>query len=185
MKSFFVIILFSILTLNNTNAQNANYGIKDQDAPKWNIPYWIGEDGKETEVEIDQFEGKVIYMLCFQHWCPGCHSLGFPTLQYLVDKFKNEDDVAFVSVQTVFEGQRINNKKRLAKTQEKYGLNIPFGHDDGTNAERDYSNVMHNYKTGGTPWVIIIDKKGKVIFNDYDIDIQTAQRTIKKALKEE
>lgn len=180
----FFLIISLLLFWNVANAQNSNYGIKDQIAPKWEVPYWIDGNGEETSIEIDQYKGKVIYMLCFQHWCPGCHSLGFPTLQYLVDKFKNEEQIAFLSVQTVFEGQRVNNKKKLAKTQEKYQLDIPFGQDDGSNMDRDYSNIMHQYKTGGTPWVIIIDKTGKVIFNDYDIDIQTAQRVIKKALKE-
>ncbi|AMS41435.1 hypothetical protein N7E70_011930 [Aminobacter sp. NyZ550] len=29
---------------------------------------------------------------------------------------------------------------------------------------------MQDYRTGGTPWFIIIDPAGKVVFNDFHLD---------------
>ena len=39
---------------------------------------------------------------------------------------------------------------------------------------------MREYRTGGTPWVIVIDKQGKVVFNDYHIDRDVAAKGIEK-----
>jgi len=58
----------------------------------------------------------------------------------------------------------------LVETQEKYELNIPFGHDIGNDKTFKRSSTMFNYKTGGTPWFIFIDQNNKVIFNDYHLN---------------
>ena len=183
-SSWLTLFFCALFFLPFSQAQNEKYGIKGEIAPAWNIPTWIDGNGNKTQVEINDYKDKVIVMLCFQSWCPGCHSHGFPTLKYLVDKYKGQEDIAFVVVQTVFEGKRSNTEKKLRKTQKKYDLQIPFGHDTGDNESRKYSNLMHNYKTGGTPWFIIIDKNAKVVYNNYDIEVQTAQRIIKKAKAE-
>ncbi len=184
MKNYVLFLYISFLFSVSLAAQEeTTFGIVGEKAPKWEVNNWIDENGDDTEIEIDDYEGKVIVMLCFQHWCPGCHTHAFPMVKYLKDKYKRNDEVEFVAVQTVFEGQHTNTKKRLRKTQKKYKLDIPFGHDDGQNTDSKRSNIMQNYKTGGTPWFIIIDKSGNVVFNDYEIDVRTAQRTIKKALE--
>lgn len=69
---------------------------------------------------------KVIY--CFQHWCPGCHSAGFPTLQRLLPELAPLD-IGLAVVQTVFEGFEENTFDRLRQTQQRYELALPFGHD--------------------------------------------------------
>lgn len=68
---------------------------------------------------------KVIY--CFQHWCPGCHSRGFPALKRLVDGLSDKG-FGFAVVQTVFEGADQNTVEKLRETQLHYGLDLPFGH---------------------------------------------------------
>ena len=43
---------------------------------------------------------------------------------------------------------------------------------------------MKGYKTGGTPWFILIDQNGKVIFNDFHLNADKAieyLKTIEKA----
>ena len=59
---------------------------------------------------------------------------------------------------------------------------IPFGHDDGSNTGNKYSNMLDNYKTGGTPWHIIIDKDGIVVFDGFEIEAQQAVRVLEAAL---
>lgn len=161
-----------------------SYGIKGEQAPPFEVAKWIDENGNKTEIELSDFEGKVVYIMNFQSWCPGCHSLGFPMLKYLKKKYEKNEDVVFLSIQTVFEGQKINDFSKLRKTQKKYKLDIPFGHDDGSNTGNKYSNILDNYKTGGTPWHIIIDRNGKVVFDGFEIEAQDATRIIKTALSE-
>lgn len=45
-----------------------------------------------------------------------------------------------------------------------------MGHDPGENR----STIMEDYHTGGTPWIIIIDKKGVIRYSDFRIDTREA-----------
>ena len=53
----------------------------------------------------------------------------------------------------------------------QYGLEIPIGQ---SGSEDEPSQVMKNYRTGGTPWVIIIDKQGIVRYNNFHIKAEYA-----------
>jgi len=39
---------------------------------------------------------------------------------------------------------------------------------------------MRAYRSGGTPWVVMIDKQGKVVFNDFHIDTDVAVNAIER-----
>src|SRR6185369_17324433 len=54
--------------------------------------------------------------------------------------------------------------------QRRYALPIPFGHDAGADGRR--STLMQRYRSGGTPWFILIDPEGVVLFNHYELDAQ-------------
>ena len=153
-------------------------GIKGQKAPEWKIDTWDGlADGKKS-LDIADLKGKVVYLYCFQSWCPGCHSHGFPTLKKVQEEFKDADDVAFVAVQTVFEGHAANKHDRGTKiVRDKFRLDVPVGHDG---AEGKRPSIMQGYKTRGTPWTIIIDKDGIVRFNAFRIEAADAVKLIKE-----
>ena len=144
------------------------YGITNEKAPAWGVTTWFNlPPGKQT-VDIQDFAGKIIYLYCFQSWCPGCHSHGFPTLLNVHHQFSADSDVAFAAVQTVFEGFDANTAERAQETAQQYQLTIPFGHDPGPDGRR--SLIMQRYRTGGTPWTIIIDDAGIVRYNDFRAD---------------
>ena len=108
--------------------------------------------------------------------------MGFPTLQALIEEFEDEDDVMFVAVQTVFEGFSTNSEDKVRETQKRYDLHIPMGHDPGTPSPRTWPNLMFNYRSGGTPWVVIIDRKGIVRYNDFHIRPDQAVKLINQLL---
>lgn len=176
-------ILLCCSVINEVQAQNAKYGILGLQAPEWDVETWIDAEGEETQLELSDFEGKIIYLFTFQSWCPGCHRYGFPTLQAVQEEFGDNEDVVFLAVQTVFEGHRTNTAKRLLETQEKYDLAIPFGHDAGDASTHHRSKILTNYNTGGTPWVIIIDSEGTVMYNDFHIEKAQAVKMINALLK--
>ena len=155
--------------------QRPKAGVLDKAAPSWGVTEWINLPEKKTALDIADFKGKVVYLFCFQSWCPGCHSSGFPTLRTMIDRYKDADDVAFVAVQTVFEGFSTNTADRAWETARGYKLTVPVGHS-GTDNRR--SVLMQRYRTGGTPWVVIIDKQGVVRFNDFRITPDRAQKII-------
>lgn len=149
-------------------------------APELRVEEWIDADGQKTAaVKLADYEGKFKIIYCFQHWCPGCHSVGLPSLKRLVDAFEGDSSVVFFAVQTVFEGARANTYDKIAETQKKYGLKIPFGHDPGNGR----STIMQDYGTGGTPWFIIIDQQGNVVFADFHINVEGVIGYIKETLR--
>jgi len=131
---------------------------------------WINADGTTMDKPLvlsDLGDGyKIIY--CFQHWCPGCHSRGFPTLKYLHDKLKDQG-FGFAVIQTVFEGGEVNTFEKLHANQEQYGLSIPFGHDTPQEGET-YPTFMMDYRSAGTPWFTVIDPDGHVVHADFRLD---------------
>ena len=131
---------------------------------------WIDGSGKPMAKPVrlaDLGDGyKIIF--CFQHWCPGCHSRGFPTLRYLHDRLKDKG-FGFAAIQTVFEGAETNTFDKLRVNQERYGLRIPFGQDLPPQGEA-YPTFMADYRSDGTPWFTIIDPEGNMVFADFRLD---------------
>ena len=168
------------LTLASEGSTGNERGILGKPAPKWSVDQWLNLPPGKKKIEIQDFHGKVLYLFCFQSWCPGCHSRGFPTLQKVMSRFKDNDDVAFVAIQTVFEGFASNTLDHAKQVARKYKLTIPVG-QSGEPGKR--SHVMAQYRTGGTPWVVIIDRDGVVRYNAFHIGVDRADTLIRKALK--
>lgn len=153
------------------------HGITGKNAPELNVPQWINGKGKpQKPFSIHDNHGKWIYLKCFQEWCPACHSVGFPNLQKLVNAFPDDQHVAKEVIQTTFEGFSSNTFSALRKNQLRYDLDLPFGHDPGNielprNNHQHYPNTMVSYGTGGTPWVVLINPEGVVVFSNFHINI--------------
>ncbi|WP_299885899.1 peroxiredoxin [uncultured Lacinutrix sp.] len=148
-------------------------------APEFNVNHWIDANGNKTEpIKLSDFKGQFKIVYCFQSWCPGCHSKGLPDLKTMVDALHDNKNIQFLAVQTVFEGHESNTYKKMVETQKQYDLQIPFGHDAGDDG-KSHSNIMKNYKTGGTPWFIFIDKHDNVVFSDFHLNPDAAIQFLK------
>lgn len=155
----------------------SRYGIAGQQAPPWKVSQWHQLPTGAVTLNVEDFRDKVIYLYFFQSWCPGCHQSGFPTLKAMTEQFADADDVAFAVIQTTFEGHEENDASKLKPTADRYGLTIPFGQSEGNTGTPD---IMRQYRTGGTPWVVIIDKEGKVVFNDFHVAPAVAAAQIRR-----
>ena len=172
----FCLVLLSTLLLVGTGAfAQRTRGIAGKPAPSLAVNEWINLPEGTAALDIDDLRGKVVYLYGFQSWCPGCHARGFPTLQKLIKHYEGDDSVAFVAVQTAFEGFSSNTPERAWSTARRYKLDIPVGHS-GSAEKR--SELMRDYRTGGTPWTIIIDPEGVVRYNDFHIEPEAAIRLI-------
>ena len=148
-------------------------------APELEIKQWINAEGNVIKpIKLSDFAGKFKIIYCFQSWCQGCHSKGFPDLKKMINAFKENDHIVFLSVQTVFEGHETNTYEKMVATQKQYDLKIPFGHDPGSHG-RSGSNIMFNYKTRGTPWFLFIDTKDNVVFSDFHLNPDAAIEFLK------
>lgn len=152
-----------------SSSTDSRYGIEGYKAPELELSGWTDRDGKPTEFSISDSKGKWVFLKCFQYWCPGCHSSGFPTLQAVQNEFGDNPKVAIAAVQTVFEGFTTNTEDRVEQMRDRYALTVPMAHDPGV-PDISAPFVMRNYRTGGTPWLILIDPTGTVVFNSFHVD---------------
>ena len=73
--------------------------------------------------------------------------------------------MVILHLQTVFEGQDTNTPERGPEVVKKLGNTAPVGYDAHVDGAR-VSIMMAQYGTGGTPWTIVIDRKGVVRMNE-------------------
>lgn len=157
------------------NVEHSVWGIAGLQALPWNVARWVDGKGQpQTPVRLQDLSGRWKVLFCFQSWCPGCHSFGLPALRDLVESLQGNTQIALLAVQTVFEGFETNTYEAMLKFQAESDLPIPFGHDPGDEASGNRSNIMWHYRSGGTPWFIIIDPKDHVVFNGFHIDAAKA-----------
>ncbi|MEM0968908.1 MAG: TlpA disulfide reductase family protein [Verrucomicrobiota bacterium] len=171
-----LLLLLSLIVVGTAPAED-RYGIVGQTAPEFPSDLtWISAEGTPAErpIKLADYQGKVIVLEYFQSWCPGCYKLGFPAIQEIKEALADEPLVVSLAVQTVFEGHHINTKEKIRETQKQFGLSIPFGHDPGTKASGGRSQLMHLYRTGGTPWNVVINDQGVVVANGFHIDPELA-----------
>jgi len=157
-------------------------GIVGSMAPELDVDFWLGPDGESASFSMDAQRGKWVYMKLWQSWCPGCHSLGFPALQKVTEAFIDEDRVVTLGVQTVFEGHGVNTDDKVREMQLRYDLPIMMGHDPGNKTATGYPNTMISYRTGGTPWQVIIAPDGRVVFDGFRVDAEQVISTIREDL---
>ena len=132
---------------------NAVYGIVGQPAPEFRFDNWLANVDPDEGLRLADIAEPIIYLYNFQSWCPGCHSHGFPTLKTVKEHLEangQSDLVKFVAVQTVFEGHDSNTAAAGLESVARHSLSdIALGHDTGP-------TTMIDYRTGGTPWAVII-----------------------------
>ncbi len=157
-------------------------GIEGRAAPELELDYWIDADGKPSSFSVKESRGKWVFLKCFQNWCPGCHSSGFPTLKAFADEFHEHPKVAIAGIQTVFEGHGSNTVDDVRKLQLRYDLPIVMGHDPGNPDTHDLPDTMKNYRTGGTPWLILINPEGRVFYNDFHVNRESLIEFVKVQL---
>ena len=145
-------------------------GIEGFEAPEIELDYWIDGDGKPAHFSVVESRGKWVFLKCFQDWCPGCHSSGFPTLQAFAKRFHGHPKVAIAAIKTVFEGFSSNTLEDVRKLQLRYDLPVVMGHDPGNPDTHARPVTMQAYVTGGTPWLILINPDGIVVYNNFHVD---------------
>jgi thiol-disulfide isomerase/thioredoxin len=165
-------------------AEPQEHGIAGKKAPELGLTQWVDASGQASApISLASLKGKIVILEFWQSWCPGCHSHGLPTLKLIKQAFESEPRVAMLGIQTVFEGHHVNTFDKLATTQKRHQLDIPMAHDPGTEATGGRSTLMGSYRSGGTPWFVLIDHSGTVIYNDFNVDGPRAIEYIRSLLE--
>ena len=141
-------------------------------APQLKNVRWIDENGEgRTPLTLDELGHGIRILYFFQDWCPGCHTHGFPTFVKLVDRLHGKG-VGFAAIQTVFEGSDVNTFDRLRANQLRYRLRVPFGYAGAVSSDT-VPNIMEAYRSGGTPWFVVIERDARVVYNGFQINVES------------
>jgi thiol-disulfide isomerase/thioredoxin len=178
--------LFTVASVGagaGTAQADSRGGIVGQTAPEPRAEFWIDADGRPTRFSLAAQRGKWVHLKFWQSWCPGCHAHGFTALVKLAAAFAGEPRVVNVALQTVFEGFGSNGADKVRHTQQRYRLPILFGHDPGNGPRAPAGGTMARFRSGGTPWHVVVDPKGVVVFDGFSIDADRAIATIRAQLR--
>jgi hypothetical protein len=156
-------------------------GMIGRRAPELRVRRWIGGNGEalDTPLKLSDLGTRVKILFAFQHWCSGCHSHGFPTLQRFYSILAPMG-IGFAAIQTVFEGADENTLEKLNLNQRKYGLSIAFGHDVPSTGAA-YPSFMEDYRSRGTPWFTVINSDNRIVFSDFHLDADWLASELKRA----
>lgn len=118
------------------------------------------KDLNGNEVSLDQFKGKIIILDFWATWCGPCLA-SFPGMRDAVEKYKNDDNVKFLFVNS---WERVKEKKDNAKAfidKNNYPFRVLLD---------DENKVIEKYKVSGIPTKFVIDKSGNIRFIDIGFD---------------
>ena len=149
-------------------------GIVGLPAPRPENVRWIDEHGDErSPLTLAELGQGFCVLYFFQDWCAGCHAQGFPTFVTLAKELRDKG-VGFAAIQTVFEGSDVNSFDRLRENQRRYRLCVPFGHAAAEpNSTDTVPAVMKAYRSGGTPWFVVIAPDGRVVYDGFELDAES------------
>lgn len=115
-------------------------------------------DGKK--INAADLKGKVVVVDFWATWCGPCKA-SFPGMQKMVNKYKDDNNVKFIFVDT---WEREANKEKNASdfiTANKYSFHVLMDNEN---------KVVEQFKVEGIPTKFIIDKNGMIRFKAVGFD---------------
>ncbi len=125
-------------------------------AQELQVECWLNA---REDVSLAGLRGKVVVVFAFQMLCPGCVEYSIPQAKKVYEIF-DANKVAVIGLHTVFEHHSAMTEISLKAFLHEYRIYFPVAIDrpshDGV------PDTMRDYNMGGTPTLLLIDKKGNL-----------------------
>ncbi len=102
-------------------------------------------------------------------------------MQEVEEAYWDEEEVVFLYVQTVFEGDSVNTWDNGLAELDEFEVQGSYGYDLGPD-EGGPPETMLMFETQGTPYTVIINRKGREKISDFTPDFDTISSAIDRAL---
>lgn len=140
-----------IALLNQTAMHKAYEEIKEKRVVSARAPEWTLSNLKGENISLSDLKGNIVVMDFWATWCGPC-KLSFPGMQQAVDAYEDDPKVTFVFVSV---GEKNETVQKFIK-ESGYRFNILLDKD---------KTVFKDYGITGIPAKIVIDPKGRIIYN--------------------
>ncbi len=164
-------------------AATANAGalLEPKPAPDWTVSRWINADPGR----LSDLRGKVVLIEFFQLWCPASNRFSLPLFRRWEELYADREDIALVSIHTVFEGHDVQTPERLEQFVRDWGLRHPVGIDAYADPRATAPQTMERFATEGTPQIAIVDKFGMLRYSHFgEFDPRPVESFIERLAQE-
>jgi thiol-disulfide isomerase/thioredoxin len=136
----------------------------DEDAPEFALKNTSGET-----VSLESLRGKTIILDFWATWCGPCKA-SFPGMQEVVTKYKDDDTVVLLFVDTFEDGEDRETLVTDFIAKNKYDFHVVY--DTKLENSQEFK-VADQYGVTGIPTKVVIDKNGKMRFKAVGYSGQT------------